>query len=89
MGTGNHPHIIQPMESFSNGTAFYALGNFVFDQRQNSRREGMVVEAVFKGSQLEKIQLLTVDINYYTYQPAWTNDPQTQKILNRVPDLSQ
>lgn len=86
---GNHPHIIQPMESFAGGTAFYALGNFVFDQRQNSRREGMVVRAIFNGSQLEKIELLTVEINYYTYQPIWTNDVQTQKILLRAPDLSQ
>jgi poly-gamma-glutamate capsule biosynthesis protein CapA/YwtB (metallophosphatase superfamily) len=86
---GNHPHIIQPMESFANGTVFYALGNFVFDQGQNFRREGMVVEATFNGTQLESIQLLPVDINYYTYQPVWTEEPETQKILTRVPDLSQ
>jgi poly-gamma-glutamate capsule biosynthesis protein CapA/YwtB (metallophosphatase superfamily) len=86
---GNHPHIIQPMESFSNGTAFYALGNFVFDQRQNFRREGIVVQATFQGSQLESIQLMPVDINYYTYQPSWTADAQAQKILTRVPDLSE
>lgn len=86
---GNHPHIIQPMESFPNGTAFYALGNFVFDQGQNFRREGLVVEATFNGTQLESIQLLPVDINYYTYQPNWTQEPDTQKILTRAPDLSQ
>jgi poly-gamma-glutamate capsule biosynthesis protein CapA/YwtB (metallophosphatase superfamily) len=77
------------MESFSNGTAFYALGNFVFDQGQNFRREGMVVQATFNGARLESIQLLPVDINYYTYQPSWTEDPETQKILTRVPDLSE
>jgi poly-gamma-glutamate capsule biosynthesis protein CapA/YwtB (metallophosphatase superfamily) len=86
---GNHPHIIQPMESFAHGTAFYALGNFVFDQGQNFRREGLVVEATFIGTQLESIQLLPVDINYYTYQPVWTQEPDIQKILARAPDLSQ
>lgn len=85
---GNHPHIIQPMESFPNGTAFYALGNFVFDQGQNFRREGMVVQATFNGAQLESIQLMPIDINYYTYQPTWTEEPETQKILTRLPDLS-
>ncbi|MBL8079442.1 MAG: CapA family protein [Anaerolineales bacterium] len=85
---GNHPHIIQPMETFANGTVFYALGNFVFDQGQNFRREGLVVQATFKGSQLESLQLLPVDINYYTYQPQWTEEPATQKILTRVQDLS-
>jgi poly-gamma-glutamate capsule biosynthesis protein CapA/YwtB (metallophosphatase superfamily) len=89
MIVGNHPHILQPMESFSNGTAFYALGNFVFDQRQNFRREGMVVQATFHGAQLESIQLMPIDINYYTYQPSWTEDPNAQKILTRVPDLSK
>ena len=86
---GNHPHIIQPMESFANGTVFYALGNFVFDQGQNFRREGLVVQATFNGSQLESIELSTVNINYYTYQPQWTEEPETKKILTRVPDLSQ
>lgn len=85
---GNHPHIIQPMESFSNGTVFYALGNFVFDQGQSFRREGLVVQAIFNGAQLESIQLLPVNINYYTYQPQWTEEPETQKILSRVTDLS-
>lgn len=86
---GNHPHIIQPMESFEKGTVFYALGNFVFDQSQNFRREGLVVEATFNGTELESIQLLPVDINYYTYQPVWTQEPNIQKILARAPDLSQ
>jgi poly-gamma-glutamate capsule biosynthesis protein CapA/YwtB (metallophosphatase superfamily) len=88
MVVGNHPHIIQPRESFPNGTVFYALGNFVFDQGQNFRREGIVMQATFHGAQLESIQLMPVDINYYTYQPSWTVDPQTQKILTRVTDLS-
>lgn len=86
---GNHPHIIQPMETFANGIVFYALGNFVFDQKQNFRREGVVVQATFNGTKLESLQLLPVDINYYTYQPIWTEEPDTQKILTRLPDLSQ
>lgn len=86
---GNHPHIIQPMETFSNGTAFYALGNFVFDQGQNFRREGLVVQATFNGTKLESLQLLPVNINYYTYQPQWVEEPDNaQKILSRAPDLS-
>ncbi|MFN8412536.1 MAG: CapA family protein [Anaerolineales bacterium] len=85
---GNHPHIIQPKESFSNGTVYYALGNFVFDQGQSFRREGLVVQVTFRGSQLESTQLLPININYYTYQPHWVEEPETTKILTRVVDLS-
>ena len=50
---GNHPHIIQPMEIFSDKLIFYALGNFVFDQEHNFQRESIVVEVNFIGAEIE------------------------------------
>lgn len=86
---GNHPHIIQPVEVFPNGVAFYSLGNFVFDQGQSFRREGIAAEAVFAGTQLESWRLHPLNINYYTYQPHWVEGPEAEKILKRATPLSQ
>ena len=86
---GNHPHIVQPAEAFSNGVAFYALGNFVFDQGHNFRREGIVVQATFNGSQLASWNLEPVSINYYTYQPSWVDGSEGHKIIGRATALDQ
>ncbi len=86
---GNGPHIVQPVEVFPNGIATYALGNFVFDQGQDYRREGVVVHAVFNGAQLESWKLEPVSINYYTYQPVWAEGSEAKKILERAAILIQ
>jgi poly-gamma-glutamate capsule biosynthesis protein CapA/YwtB (metallophosphatase superfamily) len=86
---GNGPHIIQPIEVFSNGVASYALGNFVFDQVQDFRREGVVAEAVFNDTQLESWQLFPIHINYHTYQPHWADGSDAKKILDRATPFAQ
>ncbi len=86
---GNGPHIVQPVEVFPNGVTYYALGNFVFDQGQNHRREGVVVEVIFNGAQLESWELDPISINYYTYQPVWAEGPEAEKILKRATPISQ
>jgi poly-gamma-glutamate synthesis protein (capsule biosynthesis protein) len=81
---GNHPHIVQPVEVLQSGVAFYALGNFVFDQGHDYRRESIVVEATFRGSHLESWETVPVSINYYTYQPFWAEGAEAAKILERA-----
>jgi poly-gamma-glutamate synthesis protein (capsule biosynthesis protein) len=84
---GNHPHMIQPVEVFPNGVAFYALGNFVFDQPVRAHRESVVVEAIFNGSTLESWQLWPAYTNYYTFQTHWAEGPEGNKILDRAQTL--
>jgi len=68
---GNHPHLVQPVETFApGGTVAFALGNFVFDQGPKETRFGAVFEATFRGRTLAKWQLLPVRI-YDLYQPRW------------------
>jgi poly-gamma-glutamate synthesis protein (capsule biosynthesis protein) len=81
---GNHPHIVQPMEIFSDKLVFYALGNFVFDQGEDYQRESIVVEVNFVGAEIESWQLHPVKINYYTYQPYWSKDAEAEQTLARV-----
>ena len=81
---GNHPHIIQPMESFSDKLVFYSLGNFIFDQGEDFQRESIVVEVNFVGAEIESWRLHPVKINYYTYQPNWADDIEARYILARA-----
>jgi poly-gamma-glutamate capsule biosynthesis protein CapA/YwtB (metallophosphatase superfamily) len=81
---GNHPHIIQPMEIFSDKLIFYALGNFIFDQEHNFQRESIVVEVNFNGAKIESWKLRPVSINYYTLQSHWAEDAEAGSILARA-----
>jgi poly-gamma-glutamate capsule biosynthesis protein CapA/YwtB (metallophosphatase superfamily) len=81
---GNHPHIVQPVESFSNGLIFYSLGNFVFDQGQDFQRESIVVEVNFVGAEIEGWQLLPAKVNYYTYQAGWADETEAGQILAKA-----
>lgn len=81
---GNHPHIVQPMESFPNGLVFYSLGNFVFDQGQDFQRESIVVEVTFVGAEIEGWQLHPAKANYYTYQAGWADEAEAGQILSKA-----
>lgn len=81
---GNHPHIVQPMESFPNGLVFYSLGNFVFDQGQDFQRESIVVEITFVGADIEGWKLHPAKVNYYTYQAGWAEEAEAGQILAKA-----
>lgn len=81
---GNHPHIVQPVESFSSGLAFYSLGNFVFDQGQDFQRESIVVEVNFIGAEIESWKVHPAKINYYTYQANWADNAEAGQILAKA-----
>jgi hypothetical protein len=81
---GNHPHIVQPVESFSDGLIFYSLGNFVFDQGQDFQRESIVVEVNFVGGEIEGWLLYPAKANYYTYQAGWADETESSQILAKA-----
>jgi poly-gamma-glutamate synthesis protein (capsule biosynthesis protein) len=60
---GHHPHVIQPVEQYGRGVIFYSLGNLVFDQFQRREtQQGLLVEATFRGTELERVALRQVEI---------------------------
>lgn len=38
---GNHPHVVEPIETYKGKTIFYSLGNFIFDQTDPEAKKGM------------------------------------------------
>ncbi len=45
---GHHPHLIQPPELIHGKPVYFSLGNFVFDQKYPSTREGMLADCRIK-----------------------------------------
>lgn len=60
---GHHPHVVEPVEEYRGGVIFYSLGNLVFDQSQRTEtQKGLLAEAVFRGSRLERYGVLPIQI---------------------------
>lgn len=82
---GNQAHWVQATETFPTGVVAYGLGNFVFDQNWSLKtRQGVIFEAVFRGSQLESWQLLPIVIEKSNYQPRWATPEEANEILGNI-----
>lgn len=64
---GSHPHVVQPLEIYSNKPIFYSLGNFIFDQPLPETNIGLGVGLVFK-EQVIEAYLFPYQIN--NFQPT-------------------
>jgi poly-gamma-glutamate synthesis protein (capsule biosynthesis protein) len=88
---GNHAHWAQGFEEIEDGKlAFYALGNFVFDQMwQENTMQGLIIELTYDGTTLRQVRLhptLVID----QAQPNLL-DPagDGQRVLRRVRESSE
>ncbi len=87
---GNHPHWVQGFEEIEDGKlAFYALGNFVFDQMwQENTMQGLIVELTYSGTTLRQVRLhptLVIDqAQANLLEPAGDG----QRVLKRIRESS-
>jgi poly-gamma-glutamate capsule biosynthesis protein CapA/YwtB (metallophosphatase superfamily) len=60
---GNHPHVVEPIETYKGKTIFYSLGNFIFDQTDPEAKVGMLVHVTLSsdGTQMYKIYKYTIN----------------------------
>jgi poly-gamma-glutamate synthesis protein (capsule biosynthesis protein) len=81
---GNQAHVVQAVEAFDSGLVAYALGNFVFDQGPSLvRREGVVLEADFRGAQFVGWKLWPLRI-HDLFQPRWLEGAAARAVLDRI-----
>lgn len=45
---GHHPHVIIPPAVYKNKPIFYSLGNFIFDQKYDETKEGLIAVCALK-----------------------------------------
>ena len=67
---GHHPHVVQPVMSYSGKYIVYSLGNFIFDRDGDLTREGMVVEVILQDKEIVEITPKCYTINSL-YQPEF------------------
>ena len=72
---GNHPHWVQPAETYKGKLIKYAHGNFIFDQNWSKKTmEGEVGKYTFRDGKLIDAQFLPIQISP-NFQPDFTQPP--------------
>lgn len=81
---GHHPHVVQTWEKYKDKYIFYSLGNFIFDQMWSlETRQGLMAKFHFTKNEIQKIELLPVQIADYS-QPKVLDSESGQKVINRL-----
>jgi len=52
MVVGHHPHVIIPPEVYKNRPIFYSLGNFIFDQKYKTTKQGLIAACRIQGNRV-------------------------------------
>lgn len=84
---GHHPHVLQSIELYRGKYIVYSLGNFLFDQKQESRSQSMVFDCEFDGSGIHNAGLRPVYVQRYRPRPATVEE--SQAIISRLQKLSR
>lgn len=84
---GAHPHVVQPIEIYSDKIIFYSLGNFIFDQYFSEETQtGLAVGmTMHKENDMVKIEykLIPLNINGQS-QPSVANAQKTGLVLETL-----
>ncbi|MFT3745645.1 MAG: CapA family protein [Pyrinomonadaceae bacterium] len=79
---GAHPHWVQTTEVYRGKPIFYSLGNFVFDQKPDERRKGLMLRIRLRGQNLDQIEMMPVIID--DSSPRLANPAESQMILRSI-----
>ncbi len=60
---GTHPHVIQPVEEYGGRWIAYSLGNFVFDQRKQGTRRGLMLKVKVDGKRIVEVNQISIVIS--------------------------
>jgi poly-gamma-glutamate synthesis protein (capsule biosynthesis protein) len=85
---GDHPHVVQPSESYKGHPIFYSMGNFIFDQQvapEMTRSAGIHIVFNVKGADKTQLaQWLAVGKTCSTYHDDCLNQIKKQS-LHKLP----
>ena len=76
---GSHPHVVQPIEKIVNSTTqketlvFYALGNFISNQREETMGNEKSEDGSIAQIELDRREDGTVYLKNYEYIPTWVH----------------
>jgi len=86
---GHHPHVIQGVEVYEGGLICYSLGNFIFDQRGNRTRRGLILRCSMDKLGVKRAEILPVIIHPSEFRPYPASGEAAKTILLELSKLSK
>jgi len=85
---GNHPHVLQGMQTINDVPVFYSLGSFVFDQDWSiETQQGLVVRVTFQGTEVAWYDVIPIHIEG-SGRVSVASQAEAADILIRFQELS-
>lgn len=85
---GNHPHVVQAVQTLDGIPIFYGLGNFVFDQAWSQEtQQSVILEVKFEGTQFESYHLTPV-VSAMDGELRLADASEASQILSRIEEAS-
>ncbi|MCX5797645.1 MAG: CapA family protein [Elusimicrobia bacterium] len=84
---GHHPHVLQSIELYRGKYIVYSLGNFLFDQKQESRSQSLVFDCEFDSGGIRNVGFTPVYVEHYQPRPATAEE--SRAIIARLRRLSR
>ena len=85
---GNHPHVLQGMQTIQDVPVFYSLGSFTFDQDWSlETQQGLVVRVTFQGTKVAWYDVIPIHIDGNGHVQVASQD-EAADILIRFQELS-
>ncbi|HHW12086.1 MAG TPA: hypothetical protein GXX33_03690, partial [Firmicutes bacterium] len=84
---GHHPHVLQGLAVTEEGIIAYSLGNFIFDQKPEATRQGLLLEVA--GDRYGIRQLRCVPLLIENEQPQLVEGEAARRIMHLLRTISQ
>ncbi len=84
---GHHPHVIQTIEKYRGAFIIYSLGNFIFDQHEKERKEGIIFCCNIYKSGIKDVKLIPIVIR--NFQANFATKDEFESIAARIRKLSE
>ncbi len=82
---GTHPHVVQEIEIYKKSIIFYSVGNFVFDQKFEDTKKGIIIGLeLTKNGKIFRIFPIKIE----NCQPKLMNFEDAQKFLIKLSEKS-
>jgi len=81
MVVGHHPHVIIPPEVYKNRPIFYSLGNFIFDQKYKTSKQGSIAACRIQGNKVSfETYTVSTPFNSSFPQSVASDEPYTEDL---------
>jgi len=84
---GHHPHVLQGIECYQGKLIAYSLGNFIFDQRDETTCQSIILRCTIQAAKISSVKVYPIVLEKYI--PRMAKKDEAEKTYGKVSQLSR